>query len=133
MNEVQHVFQVMTYDIDAAGVLNNIVYVRWLEDLRNLFAEKVLPIDQAYARGIAPAISRTEVDYLAPVQFPDRLEARMGMLEHGRAKFVLYAEFNSQARGIVTVRAKQIGVFVDIKTLRPVALPAEFRALGPTK
>jgi acyl-CoA thioester hydrolase len=133
MNEVRHVFQVMTYDIDAAGVLNNIVYVRWLEDLRNLFAEKILPIDQAYLRGIAPALSRTEVDYLAAVQFPDRLEGQMGMLEHGRAKFVLSAEFRSQARGFVTVRARQIGVFVDIKTLRPVALPAEFRALGPTK
>jgi acyl-CoA thioester hydrolase len=133
MNEVLHVFQVMTYDIDAAGVLNNVVYVRWLEDLRNFFAERVLPIGEAYRRGIAPAVSRTEIDYLAPVQFPDKLEGRMSMLEHGRAKFVLAAEFNSQARGEVTVRAKQIGVFVDIKTLRPVALPAEFRALGPTK
>ena len=131
MNEVEHIFQVMTYDIDAAGVLNNVVYVRWLEDLRNLFAEKILPIGEAYRRGVAPAISRTEVDYLAPVQFPDRLEARMGLLEHGRAKFVLVAEFRSQARGEVTVRARQIGVFVDLKTLRPVALPAEFRSLGP--
>ena len=96
MNEVKHLFQVMTYDIDAAGVLNNIVYVRWLEDLRNLFAEPILPIGEAYRRGIAPALARTEIDYLAPVQFPDKLEGRMGLLEHGRAKFALGR--NSRAR-----------------------------------
>jgi acyl-CoA thioester hydrolase len=29
----------MTYEIDFAGVVSNIVYVRWLEDLRNLFCD----------------------------------------------------------------------------------------------
>jgi acyl-CoA thioester hydrolase len=133
MNEVSHIFQIMTYDIDAAGVLNNVVYVRWLEDLRNYFAEQILPISEAYKRGLAPALARTELDYLAPVQFPDKLEGRMGMLEHGRAKFVLWGEFTSQATAQVTVRARQIAVFVDLKTLRPMALPPEFRALGGFK
>src|SRR5690242_2030400 len=112
MTEARHVFQVMTYDIDFAGVLNNVVYVRWLEDLRNMFAEQVLPIGEAFKRGIVPALGRTELDYLAPVRFPDKLEGRMGMLEHGRARFVLWAEFTSQAAGMVTARAKQTGVFV---------------------
>ena len=39
MNEVRHSFRVMTYDIDFAGVVSNITYTRWLEDLRNWFAE----------------------------------------------------------------------------------------------
>lgn len=31
---------VNTYDIDVAGHVNNIVYVRWLEDMRNeLFSQ----------------------------------------------------------------------------------------------
>ncbi len=88
MTEARHIFQVMTYDIDFAGVLNNVVYVRWLEDLRNLFAEQVLPIVEAFQRGILPAIGRTEIDYLAPVRYPDKLQGRMGLLEHGRARFV---------------------------------------------
>jgi acyl-CoA thioester hydrolase len=131
MNEVQRIFQVMTYDIDFAGVLNNGVYIRWLEDLRNIFAENVLPINEASTRGIVPALARTEIDYLAPVRFPDKLEGRMGLLEHGRARFVLWAEFRSQAAGLVTARARQIGLFVYRDTLRPAPLPAEFRALGP--
>ncbi len=133
MNEVQHIFPVRTYDIDFAGVLNNGVYIRWLEDLRGMFAEPILPLAEADKRGIVPTLSRTEIDYLAPVRYPDKLEGRMGMLEHGRARFVLSAEFTSHAAGIVTARARQIGVFVYRATLRPAPLPMEFRALGPVK
>ncbi len=32
--EVNLSFPVRTYDIDFAGVVSNIVYIRWLEDLR---------------------------------------------------------------------------------------------------
>ncbi len=127
MQEIRHTFAVRTYDIDFAGVLNNIVYVRWLEDLRDMFAARVLPLSEARQRGIVPTLSRTEVDYLAPVRYPDALEGRMGLLEHGRARFVLGAEFVSEASGLLTVRARQTGVFVYLDTLRPAPLPAEFR------
>ncbi len=62
MIEVRHLFPVATYDIDFAGVLNNGVYIRWLEDLRLLFADRVLPLSEADKRGIVPTISRTEID-----------------------------------------------------------------------
>lgn len=133
MNEVQHVFQVMTYDIDFAGVLNNGVYIRWLEDLRNILAERLLPIGEAFRRGIFPALSRTEIDYLAPVRFPDSPEGRMGLLEHGRARFVLGADFRGQATSVVTARARHMGVFAYRDTLRPAPLPAEFRLLGASQ
>jgi acyl-CoA thioester hydrolase len=80
VNEVRHVFPVMTYDIDFAGVLSNLAYVRWLEDLRILFAEQALPLGAALARGIAPALLRTEIDTLAPVRFPDQVEGRLWRL-----------------------------------------------------
>ena len=130
MIEAYRLFPVATYDIDFAGVLNNGVYIRWLEDLRLLFADQVLPLAEAVKRGIVPTISRTEIDYLAPVRFPDEVEGRMDLLEHGRARFVLWAEFRSEARGMVTARAKQTGVFVYRSTLRPAPLPDEFRAIG---
>ncbi len=132
MIEAYRLFPVATYDIDFAGVLNNGVYIRWLEDLRLLFADQLLPLAEAAKRGIVPTISRTEIDYLAPVRFPDKLEGRMGLIEHGRARFVLWGEFRSQTRGLVTARARQTGVFVHLDTLRPVPLPEEFRIV-PTE
>ncbi|MBK7868256.1 MAG: hypothetical protein IPJ75_15420 [Ignavibacteriales bacterium] len=35
-------FEVKTFDIDAGGHLNNIVYIRWLEELRNSFWINIL-------------------------------------------------------------------------------------------
>lgn len=127
MREVRHSFRVMTYDIDFAGVLGNITYIRWLEDLRNLFAEQTLSVGEAFRRGIAPALTRTEIDFLAPVRFPDTVEGRMWLDELGPAKWVLAAEFSSGTSGGVTARAKQLGVFVSLQTRRPVPLPEEYR------
>lgn len=127
MKEIQHPFTVMTYEIDFAGVVSNIVYVRWLEDLRNLLAAQVLSIGAAFDRGIAPTLMRTEIDYLVPVRFPHVVVGRMWLAEQGRARWVLAAEFTSQSLGVVTARAKQTGVFVSLKSLRPVPLPEEYR------
>lgn len=70
-----------------------------------------------------PTLTRTEINYRAPARYPDTLEGRMGLLEHGRSRFVLRAEFQSQASGLTTARATQTGVFVYVDTLRPAPLP----------
>ena len=70
MREIRHSFKVMTYEIDFAGVVSNIVYVRWLEDLRNLFAEEALSLGDAMKRGIVPTLVRTEIDYSRPCATP---------------------------------------------------------------
>ncbi|HEY4690787.1 MAG TPA: thioesterase family protein [Anaerolineae bacterium] len=128
MRETRHSFRVMTYDIDFAGVVSNQVYVRWLEDLRNLFADQALSLSDAVARGIVPVLARTEIDYLAPARFPDTIDGHMWLEDTGRAKWVLGAEFVSRANGQVTAKARQFGVFVSMESGRPVPLPEEFRS-----
>jgi acyl-CoA thioester hydrolase len=127
MQTIQHTFRVMTYDIDFAGIVSNISYIRWLEDLRNLFAEQALSLGDAFQRGIAPALMHTEIDYLAPVRFPDMVIGRMWLAEHGRTTWELAAEFQSQTTGQLVARARQSGVFVALDTLRPVRLPEEYQ------
>src|SRR5688572_22400267 len=117
MQTVEHSFRVMTYDIDFAGIVSNISYIRWLEDLRNLFAEQALSIGDALQRGIAPTLMHTEIDYLAPVRFPDTITGRMWLAKHGRSRWELAAEFQSQANDKLVARARQIGVFVVLATL----------------
>ena len=127
MQTVQHDFRVMTYDIDFAGIVSNISYIRWLEDLRNLFAEQALSLGEAVQRGIAPALMHTEIDYLAPVRFPDRVTGRMWLAESSRIRWVIAAEFQSQASGRLVARARQSGVFLALDSLRPVRLPQEYQ------
>ena len=125
--EVRHTFKVMTYDIDFAGVVSNQVYIRWLEDLRNLLTDQVLSIGDMMQRSIAPVLTRTEIDYRTAVRLPDTVDGRLWVEEAGRAKFVLGAEFISRANGQVTAMARQFGVFVSTKTSRPVPLPEEYK------
>jgi acyl-CoA thioester hydrolase len=127
MQTVQHSFRVMTYDIDFAGIVSNISYIRWLEDLRNLFAEQALSIGDALQRGIAPALIHTAIDYVAPVRFPDAVIGKMWLADQGRSKWVVAAEFQSQGTNQLVARAKQMGVFISLETLRPVRLPEEYR------
>lgn len=130
MREIRHSFKVMTYEIDFAGVVSNQVYVRWLEDLRNLFTEQALSLGELMKRGLAPALTRTEIDYRAPVRLPDVVDGRMWLEDAGRARFVLGAEFVSRANGQVVATARQTGVFVSLETLRPMPLPEEYRGMS---
>lgn len=95
-----------------------------------LLADQILSIGEAFKRGIAPALMRTEIDYVTPVRFPDVVQGRMWLAESSQAKWILGAEFTSRTSRMVTAKAKQIGVFVSIATLRPVRLPDEFRQLS---
>ncbi len=44
---VERDLPIRTYDIDFAGIVGNIVYVRWLEDLRLAMMEEAYPIARA--------------------------------------------------------------------------------------
>jgi len=43
--EIQMPFNIRTYDINFAGIVSNIVYHRWLEDMRLDLIEQHLPLD----------------------------------------------------------------------------------------
>lgn len=127
MHEVRQAFKVMTYDIDFVSIVSNIVYIRWLEDLRNLFAEQALSLGDALSRGLAATLTRTEIDYRYPVRFPDVVDGRMWLESAERARYVLAAEFVSSATQKVVATARQTGVFVSIESGRPVRLPQEYQ------
>jgi acyl-CoA thioester hydrolase len=118
-------FAVKTYDVDFAGIVSNIVYIRWLEDLRLRMLEEYYPLAQAVAAGIGPALLRTHIEYKRPLRMFDRPLGRMWMSELGRAKGVLQAEFHLD--GQVTTAAEQVYCFVNLKTLRAVPQPDEIR------
>src|SRR5215470_9418798 len=69
---------IRTYDIDFAGIVSNIVFIRWLEDLRLGFLDRAYPLLRALAEDVAPILLSTRIDYRRPVTIadPDRPHAR---------------------------------------------------------
>jgi acyl-CoA thioester hydrolase len=124
-------FRPATYDIDVAGIMSNIVYIRWLEDLRLAFFDQVLPFDQAMVQGLVPTLVRTEIDYLRSLRLFDPVVGSMELESLGRTSARLRAEF--RVNDELVARAVQVGVFVDTTTGKAAPIPQRVRAaLGNT-
>ena len=117
---------VRTYDIDFANIVHNIVYFRWLEDLRSEILADVLPIAEILTTGISPILTASAIEYRWPVRIGDAAVGHMWVAELSRTRWTLAAEIVVGQR--VCAAARQSGYFADLKTLRPVRVPERLRA-----
>jgi len=120
--QVELPFAVRAYDIDAMGIVSNIVYVRWFEDLRTEFLEEVLPLREILASGQSPILAHTDIHYRAPITIQDKPVGRVWVEVLGRAKWRL--GFEIRAGGRVCCTGSQEGLFIDLTTRKPVPVPA---------
>jgi acyl-CoA thioester hydrolase len=123
--ELQLAIPVRTYDIDFAGIVNNIVYVRWLEDLRLKFLNEHLPLEKQMEQGYAPVIASTEIEYKRPVKLIDQVIGRLWLSNLGRLKWTVQAEI--LANNVLAAVATQKGAFVSLESGRPVLVPEELQ------
>jgi acyl-CoA thioester hydrolase len=117
---------IRTYDIDFAGIVSNIVFVRWLEDLRLGLMAKSYPLLRALAEDVAPILLETRIRYRRPVTISDPLIGRMRVAGLERVRWRLAAEFAVGDR--IHAEAEQEGLFMRLSTRRPIAIPAPIRA-----
>ena len=116
---------IRTYDIDFAGIVSNIVFIRWLEDLRLGLMEQAYPLSQALAEDVAPILLATRISYRKPVTIADPLLGRMRVAGLSRVRWRLAAEFT--VNGALHAEAEQEGLFMRLSTRRPIAIPEPIR------
>ena len=119
--EVELAIRVNAYDVDFQGIVNNIVYVRWFEDLRFRLLDEYLPLEQQMAAGFGPILMSTHVEYKRPVRLFDKPVGRLWVTDAGRVRWTVGIEI--VVGDVVAATGVQTGVFVDLKTLRPVRMP----------
>ena len=122
---IERALPVRTYDIDFAGIVGNIVFIRWLEDLRLALMDEAYPITEALAAGVAPILLATRIAYERPVTIADPLVGRMWVTTMGKLRWTVAAEFVVGARR--HAHAEQEGIFIRLSTRRPVPPPAPLR------
>ena len=125
--------EVMFFDTDAAGVVHNLAYLRFIETCRTRLAvrEMAMSMPGMIASGEAPVVVRTEIDYRRPGLLSDTLEIR-GVLESlGRARFGCRFEIVRPSDGALLITCFQILALMNLKTGRPLRLPAEWHARWP--
>jgi acyl-CoA thioester hydrolase len=116
---------VRTYDIDFAGIVSNIVYVRWLEDLRLEMLSHFLPLEELIETGIAPLILQTQIDYKQAIQMTDRPIGKMWVESIASLRWMVSAEI--AIAGKMAAIAQQTGIFINIETKKPIRIPAQLQ------
>ncbi|MDZ7959452.1 MAG: thioesterase family protein [Aulosira sp. DedQUE10] len=123
--EVELAIPVRIYDIDFAGIVSNIVYIRWLEDLRLKFLNEHLPIDKQIEQGYVPILAGTEIEYKRPVKLIDQVIGRLWVSSLGRLKWTVQAEI--LANNVIAAVATQKGAFVSFQNNRSVRVPEKLQ------
>lgn len=115
-------------DVDRLGHANNVVYVRWLEEVSWAHIESLgMTWDIHEATGRAMAITRTEIDYLAAANEGDHLLLGTWLVDFdGRFRSARRFQLMRQEDGKCLARALSTHACVDLKTQRPARVPKEY-------
>ncbi|NJO97193.1 MAG: acyl-CoA thioesterase [Hyellaceae cyanobacterium CSU_1_1] len=116
---------IKTYDIDFAGIVSNIVYIRWLEDLRLKMFESNLLIEKLMSKGYCPTVNSTQIKYQKALRLGDRPVGKMWMSQLGRLRCTVQAEIYLGQE--IAAIATQVGFFMSLETMRPMAMPEEIK------
>lgn len=114
---------VQTYDIDYAGIVSNIVYIRWLEDLRNKCLAENFQLDKQIEQGYSPILAGTEIEYKRPIKLFDQVTGSLWLSKLGRMKWIVQAEI--LANNKLAATAIQKGAIINLQTGRPITIPEE--------
>jgi acyl-CoA thioester hydrolase len=123
--EVELQLPVKTYDIDFAGIVSNIVYVRWLEDLRLKMLDSFFPLTEQLEQGFAPIVLQTTIDYKQAIKIADRPIGKMWIESLGSLRWFVGAEISSA--GKASAIAQQMGIFINLETKKPIRIPERLR------
>jgi acyl-CoA thioester hydrolase len=118
---------VASYDIDFAGIVSNISYIRWLEDLRLAWLEKYFSLSSQIDAGFIPILLETNIQYQHAIRMFDNVKGGMWVSRFHSHKWKVKAEFLVNEKVMAT--AEQKGVFVDQVKWRPIRIPEELKEL----
>lgn len=109
MNEEKYIYEleikVRDYEVDAEGIVNNAVYLHYLEHTRHEFCEMAgLSFRNMRAEGIDPVLSRIEVDYKTPLGLGDTMISKLNISRRG-PQFIFRQDI-FKPDGTPVVRAK---------------------------
>lgn len=125
--------RVMFYDTDCAGVVHNVAYLRIIEYARTLLAEKLgWKLTDLPETGITPAVVRTEINYRRPGRIGDTLVISAEITSIERSRFWCDFQIHRESDQELLTTCRQSLALVDIHSMRPVRLPADWATKFPS-
>jgi len=113
-------------DIDALGHVNNIVYLRWVQEVATAHWQARAPAADQDA--LVWVVVRHEIDYLRPARSDDEILARTWVGESVGSDFERFTEIRRARGHKLLARARTLWCPLDRATGRPTQPSAAVRA-----
>lgn len=123
--KIEEPLRINGYDIDVMGIVSNIVYIRWFEDLRFRFLDKFWPFQEMMRNRQSPIITETHAAFHRPLNIFDTPTGIIWAADIGKVRWTV--NFEIVNNGIVHCDGSQSGFFFDLDRNRVVKLPEELR------
>ena len=109
MNEDKYIFTlelaVRDYELDSEGIVNNAVYLHYLEHTRHAFVKREgIPFGSLTSDGLVPVVRRMEIDYRTPLRTGDVMLSRLWIERQG-ARFIFHQDIFRKQDGAPVVSA----------------------------
>ena len=129
MPAVHHeTFRVRHYECDAYGHLNNINYLRWMQEAA-FGASAAVGYD--FARydeiGYLWLVRETDIEYLMPLAYNDDVDIKTWVMDFRRLRSRRAYEFTHIKTGQLAARASTDWAYVNAETLRPAMIPEDMK------
>jgi YbgC/YbaW family acyl-CoA thioester hydrolase len=119
--------QVMFFDTDAAAVVHNIAYLRFIEVARTLLAEQLgMQLVQMGEEKKYPVVVRTEIDYRRAARLGDRLVVEGWLDRVERVRFWCAFRITRPADETLIAECRQSLAIVEMPSARLLRLPEDW-------
>lgn len=119
MKEHELRLTVRDYECDLQGIVNNAVYLNYLEHARHIFLLKDgIDFAKLHKQGVDLVVSRIEIDYKQSLSSGDEFIVTSSMHKEGHLRVIFNQKINRALDNKLVVNAKVIGV--GIKGGRPI-------------
>lgn len=104
---------VRDYELDSEGIVNNAVYLHYLEHTRHAFVKQEgIPFGSLTSEGLVPVVRRMTIDYHTPLRSGDVMLSCLRVEREG-ARFIFYQDIFNKEGGNVVVKAVVTIVCMD--------------------
>lgn len=118
---------VLPADIDGQSHVNNIVYLRWIQDVATAHWKSLASAEAQAVIGWV--VLRHEIDYRSPASLGDEILLRTWVGQASRLKFERFTEIRRKIDNKqLLAQARTLWVPVDVRTGKPMRVSADLRA-----
>ena len=104
---------VRDYELDSEGIVNNAIYLHYLEHTRHAFVKQEgIPFGSLTREGLVPVVRRMAIDYYTPLRSGDVMLSRLWIEREG-PRFIFHQDIFRKEDGQRVVNAVVTIVCMD--------------------